>query len=245
MTDSDRRQARSFGTAADRYDRLRPGYAVDAVVRALGERPLRVADVGAGTGILSRLLQRLGHDVVAIEPDDRMRARMAQASPGVMAVAGTAEEIPLLDRSVDAVVAGQAYHWFETERAHPEIARVLRPGGVFAAMWNDADPRAPWTVRLVEIIDGPEAPILARRRSEFGGLFGPVTVAEFRHEVWLTLDELVALTTTRSPYLVATPQGRQDLIDAVRRLAAGAALPDRERFPMPHVTRVHRATVNH
>ena len=245
VTDSDRQQARSFGTVADRYDRFRPSYPVDAVVWALGvRRPLRVADIGAGTGILSRLLRRLGHDVIAIEPDDRMRARLAQGSPGVAAVAGTAEEIPLLDRSVDAVVAGQAYHWFDTARAHPEIARVLRPNGVFAALRNDADVQVPWTVRLVEVIDGPDATMRARRRSEFGRLFGPVALAEFRHELWLTLDELLALTTTRSPYLVADPQGRRDLIDAVRLVAAEAALPARERFAMPHVTRVHRATVS-
>jgi SAM-dependent methyltransferase len=244
VTDSRRRQARSFGTVADRYDRFRPTYSDDAVVWALGERPLRVADLGAGTGILSRLLLRLGHEVIAIEPDSRMRARLAQASRGVIAVGGTAEEIPLPDGSVDAVVAGQAYHWFDTERAHAEVARVLRSGGVFAALRNDADLLVPWTVRLVEVIDGPEALSNARERLSFGGLFGSVAVAEFRHEMWLTLDDLLALTTTRSPYLVATGQGRQDLLDAVRRLAAEAALPARERFPMPHVTRVHRATVS-
>jgi SAM-dependent methyltransferase len=242
VTDPSRRQARSFGTVADRYDRFRPGYSPDAVAWAVGERPLRVADVGAGTGILSRLLQRLGHQVIAIEPDGRMRERLVRASPGVIAAAGTAEEIPLRDGSVDAVVAGQAYHWFDTGRAHPEIARVLRPAGVFAALWNDADPGVPWTVRLGEIIDGPDATARARRRSDFGPRFGPVALAEFRHEMWLTLDELVGLTTTRSPFLVATRQGQQDLIDAVRRLAADAGLPGQERFAMPHVTRVHRAT---
>ena len=74
MTD----QARSFGTAADRYDRYRPAYAEAAVVWTVGERPRRVADLGAGTGILSRVLHRLGHEVVAVEPDDRMRARLAE-----------------------------------------------------------------------------------------------------------------------------------------------------------------------
>lgn len=242
MADSSRQQARSFGSVADRYDRYRPTYAADAVVWALGERPLRVADIGAGTGILSRLLRRLGHEVIAVEPDGLMRGRLARVSPGITALAGTAEEIPLPDRSVDAVVAGQAYHWFDTARAHPQIARVLRPGGVFAALWNDADLSAPWTVRFVEIIDGAAA-TRARSVSDFGERFGPVTHAEFRHEVWLTPDDLVALATTRSPYLVATPLGRQHLVDSVRQLTAGAELAGRERFPMPHVTHVHRATV--
>jgi len=243
MTDPTQRQACSFGTVAARYDRYRPTYAADAVVWALGERPLRVVDIGAGTGILSRLLQWLGHEVIAVEPDDLMRARLTEVSPSITALAGTAEEIPLPDQAVDAVVAGQAYHWFDTAHAHPEIARVLRPAGVFAALWNDADLCAPWMVRFVEIIDGAAAAFGARPAPDFGERFGSVVGAEFRHEVWLTPDDLVALATTRSPYLIATPQGQLDLVDAVRQLIAGSELAGRERFAMPHVTRVHRATV--
>jgi SAM-dependent methyltransferase len=232
-------QARSFGTVADRYDAYRPGYPPAAVIWALGERPLRVADLGAGTGILSRLLSSEGHEVVAIEPDDQMRARLEQVSPDIVAHAGTAEEIPLRDASVDAVVAGQAYHWFDTERAHPEIARVLRPGGVFAAFWNDADMSAPWTVRLAEIIDGSGAARI-RPRLELGERFGPVTGAEFRHEMWLTADELLAMVTTRSPYLVGPPEQQRRLIEDIRVLIANdPALVG--RFAMPHVTRVQRA----
>jgi len=97
---------------------------------------------------------------------------------------------------------------------------------------------------LVEIIDGTEAARHARSVSDFGERFGPVTQAEFRHEMWLTPDDLVAMATTRSPFLVATPQGQQDLVDAVRQLIAGPELAGRERFAMPHVTHVHRATVS-
>jgi SAM-dependent methyltransferase len=233
--------ARSFGTVADRYDRYRPTYAAEAVVWALGAAPLRVADLGAGTGILSRLLRTLGHEVIAIEPDDLMRSRLTGVSQGVTALAGTAEEIPLPERSVDAVAAGQAYHWFDAARANREIARVLRPGGVFAALWNDADLSAPWTARFVEIIDGAEAAHGTRPALDLGEGFGPVAQAEFRQEVWLTPDDLVAMATTRSPYLVATPQGQRELVDAVRRLTADPALAGRERFAMPHLTRVQRA----
>ena len=238
-----RDHARSFGCAAERYDRYRPSYAPAAIAWALGERPLRVADLGAGTGILSRVVQRLGHQVVAVEPDELMRGRLTEASPGVTALAGSAENVPLPDGSVDAVVAGQAYHWFDREKAHPEIARILRPGGVFAALWNDADPDVPWTVRLGEIIDGPGAAGGTRPLSDFGEHFGPVEQAGFRHDMWLTPDDLVAMATTRSPYLVATPQGQQELLDEVRRLTAEPELAGRDRFAMPHVTRVHRATV--
>jgi SAM-dependent methyltransferase len=156
-------------------------------------------------------------------------------------VAGRAESIPLADGSVDAVVAGQAYHWFDQERAHPEIARVIRPGGTFAAMWNDADPTVPWTVRFSEIIDGPSAHQHDRPVADFGDRFEPVDSAEFRHEMWVTPEHLVAMATTRSPYLVADEQGRRDLVMAIRALLHDFELTDLKCVPMPHITRVHRA----
>jgi SAM-dependent methyltransferase len=238
---TDSAHALSFGQAAERYDRYRPGYAPAAVVWALGERPLRVVDLGAGTGILSRLLRQLGHDVVAVEPDEQMLVRLAEVSPGVRAVNGRAEEIPLADGSVDAVVAGQAYHWFEGDRAHAELARVLRPGGVFAAFWNDADLRAPWTVTYLEIIDGPIAAHEPRPLSDFGPAFGPVQAGEFSHEVSTSAHDLVALATTRSPYLVGDQATRDALLGAITALVEGAGLPERGTFAMPHMTRVHRS----
>jgi SAM-dependent methyltransferase len=244
MTDANQRSARSFGSVAENYDRYRPSYAPAAVDWALGERPLRVADVGAGTGILSRLLRQLGHQVVAVEPDGAMRAQLTRVSDGVTALDGTAEDIPLPDGSVDAVVAGQAYHWFDPDRAHPEIARVLRPGGVFAAFWNDADPGTQWTVRLDEIVDGMRTTVDHEPAPHFGEWFGPVTEAEFRHEMVVTPDEVVATVMTRSPYLVGTPEDQRALVAAVRDLLAGPELAGRDRFPMPYLTRVHRAIVH-
>jgi SAM-dependent methyltransferase len=241
MDSGHQREAQSFGAAAERYDLYRPTYAEDAVVWAVGQRPSRVADLGAGTGILSRLLYKLGHEVVAVEPDDLMRARLVQVSPGVSAVAGRAEAIPLPDENVDAVVAGQSYHWFDLPEAHREIARVVRMGGTFAAMWNDADPATPWTVQFGEIIDGPSRHDGNRELADFGERFGPVELEEFRHEMWVTPDALVAMATTRSPYLVADEQGRQELVAAIHALLREFGLAYQERFPMPHITRVNRA----
>jgi SAM-dependent methyltransferase len=233
------RQARSFGTVAQNYDRYRPSYAPEAVNWALGTKPLRVADVGAGTGILSRVLRGLSHEVVAIEPDDHMRERLTEVSPDITALAGTAEEIPLPDSSVDAVVAGQAYHWFDHDRAHPEIARVLRPGGVLVTMRNDADLATPWTVRFVEIIDGPLAS--EKPLADFGPLFTAVERASFTHDMWLTPDDLIAMAMTRSPYLVGTPDEREAMVVAIRDLLDSPELAGRDRIAMPHLTNVNRA----
>jgi SAM-dependent methyltransferase len=200
-----------------------------------------VVDLGAGTGILSRLLRELGHDVIAVEPDEQMRGQLRAASPGITVLGGAAESIPLADGSVDAVVAGQAYHWFDGERAHPELARVLRPGGVFAAFWNDADDRIQWTVRYAEIVDGSSAVTGPRPPSDFGPWFDPVQENEFAHEIWMTGSDLLAVTATRSPYLVADPAGQRDMLDAVRQLIADNGLDRADGFGMPHLTRVHRA----
>ncbi|GAA1821105.1 hypothetical protein GCM10009682_46530 [Luedemannella flava] len=99
----------------------------------LGDAGPGIVDLGAGTGIMTRVLVGLGYDVTAVEPDPLMRARLPAASPGVTALAGSAEAIPLPEGAVDGMVAAQAYHWFDPDRARAEIARVLRPGGTARA----------------------------------------------------------------------------------------------------------------
>jgi SAM-dependent methyltransferase len=228
----------SFGSAADLYDAYRPSYPPEALTWAVGEAPARVVDLGAGTGILSRGLLALGHDVVPVEPDPGMRAQLAESTPGTTPLEGTAEHIPLPDASVDAVVAGQAYHWFDTERAHPEIARVLRPGGSFAPIWNFRDESEPWVARLSSIVAFGSDGTRYLNDPSFGSRFGPVGSRLFHHAVEMTADKLVALIGTRSYYLTATPERREELTAQVRSLAA--ELP--EWFPLPYVTAVYRAS---
>ena len=138
--------AQVFGRAAEDYERGRPDWpaeALDLSSRKLGlESSAEVVDLAAGTGKLTRILaERFAH-VVAIEPDDDMRALISATE----ALAGTAEEIPLPDDSADAVFCGEAFHWFDGAVALAEIARVLRPGGGLALMWNhgwDFEPELP------------------------------------------------------------------------------------------------------
>ncbi|MGC9668180.1 class I SAM-dependent methyltransferase [Planosporangium sp. 12N6] len=235
--------ALSFGPAADLYDRIRPRYPVEAIRWILGDRPLTVVDLGAGTGILSRQLAGLGHRVVPVEPDPGMRARLGAAGGAPAAVEGSAEAVPLPDASVDAVVAGQAYHWFDPDTAHPEIARVLRPGGVFGPLWNERDVTVPWVAALSQILDEHrDTSATEQTVHPLGPRFTPVERASFRHAVTHTPDTLVELVRSRSFYLTATPDGRAAVDAAVRDLCAThPGLAGRGEFALPYVTNAYRA----
>src|SRR5688572_18675934 len=142
------RRARSFGSVAEVYERARPTYPEDAVRWLAGDEPRDVVDLGAGTGKLTRSLVALGHRVTAIEPLPEMLELLPVAAPGARPILGSAEVIPLPDEYADVVTAAQAFHWFDHAVALPEIARVLRPGGRLALVWNTRDDREPWVAKL-------------------------------------------------------------------------------------------------
>ena len=239
-------QALSFGQVAALYDSNRPTYPPEAAAWAIGPvaGPGRgtVVDLGAGTGLLTRVLVPLAGEVIAVEPDPNMRTQFLASVPGVAALAGSAESMPLGDASIDSVVCGQAYHWFDKARAHPEIARVLRPGGSFAAVWNLRYGRVPWVhalgVAIGDAPDGYQRDPLRRRDYDFGPAFDAVEQAAFRHEVAMDAERLVALVTSRSMYIVADREARSRIKADVRTLAA--TLP--ATFAMPYVTICCRAT---
>lgn len=130
-----------FGRIAAEYDASRPDYAPEALDRAaevIGLGPdARVVDLAAGSGTLTRALAERFAEVVAVEPDDAMRAILARRSPGVEALAGTAERVPLPRASADGVFIGDAFHWFDGPAAVAEIERVLRRRGGVAMLWNE------------------------------------------------------------------------------------------------------------
>lgn len=143
IADKDTR-ARSFGAVADRYQRGRAGYPPAAIGWLLGPEPLHVLDLGAGTGKLTAALLDAGHTVTALEPLPEMRAILTETLHAATAIDGRAEELPLADDSVDAVVAGSAFHWFDREPALDEIARVTRGRGVFGLLGNRFDTSVDW-----------------------------------------------------------------------------------------------------
>jgi SAM-dependent methyltransferase len=154
MNDDERRaRGSSFGNVAADYARHRPTYPDRAVAWLVGDAPATVLELGAGTGKLTASICALGHRVIATDPDRAMLDELGDAAPQAVVVASMAEEIPLRASSVDVVVAGHAFHWFDADRAWPEIARVLRPGGSLALVWNSGDVRVPWVRRVLALVD--------------------------------------------------------------------------------------------
>ncbi|WP_262282720.1 class I SAM-dependent methyltransferase [Micromonospora sp. MA102] len=237
--------ALSFGAAAAEYDRFRPRYPEEALRWALDglAAPARVVDLGAGTGILTRGVLALAHEVVPVEPDPGMRAQLAAATAGTTALAGSAESVPLPDGSADAVLVGQAYHWFDREPAHAEIARVLRPGGTFAPLWNVRDERVTWVAELTRIAHlGDNAGDVTEKYADFGPAFEPVEVGEFAHATTLTPDEVVGMLHTRSYWLTAPPDERARVDRELGELfATHPDLAGRAAVELPYRTLVFRS----
>ena len=244
----------SFGTAAVAYAEHRPDYARAAARWAVEPAPgPRVLDLGAGTGKLTATLVALGVDVVAVEPDPAMLAELRRALPDVRALAGSAEAIPLPDASVDAVLAGNAMHWFDMAVAGPEIARVLASGGILAGLWNVMDDRVDWVAGLARVSGsaaiGPhDTPTSWRAETANMHLpgtgaaarFGSPEQAEFPHGQRRTADSLVATLATRAGMLVMPEQERAATLGRIRDyLASRSETADRE-FTLPMQTCVLR-----
>lgn len=222
MDDDVSRLSRAFGPVAETYDRGRPGFPVDAVRWLVGRDAATVLELGAGTGKLTRELVALGHDVHATDPAAEMLGVLRRHLPDVPTSVAGAEEIPLPDRSVDVVVVAQAFHWFEHERALPEIARVLRPGGHVAVCWNERDARIPWVRKLWRLLG--DQPALQRATDDAvealvqSGLFGFVDEHAFPHWQHVDRSSVVDLAASRSYVATLPDDEREALLDRVRAL---------------------------
>jgi ubiquinone/menaquinone biosynthesis C-methylase UbiE len=231
----------SFGRIAAEYDDVRPEYALEALDRAvdvlgLGEGS-RVVDLAAGSGKLTRALVPRFAEVVAVEPNDEMRAVLAGRSAGVRVLAGTAERMPLPDDFADAVFVGDAFHWFDGPAAVAELERVLRPRGGVALLWNhwwsDGDDR------MLNTLDPPlpaKAQVLfdevyfssgrAAARAEMAapleafaeGSFAPLVEEAFSRSTQLSGAEVVDLYATVSAVASLPPAEREELKRAVLAL---------------------------
>ncbi|GAA2904611.1 class I SAM-dependent methyltransferase [Nonomuraea rubra] len=256
----------SFGAAAAAYAEHRPDYAHAAVRWALDPAPgPRVLDLGAGTGKLTATLAALGADVTAVEPDPAMLSELRRELPAVRALPGSAEAIPLPDGSVDAVLAGNAMHWFDMAVAGPEIARVLAPGGILAGLWNLLDDSVDWVAGLARVSGsaavGPRdtpaswraetaAMHLPKTDPQTGlktGLktgadvrFGSPEQAEFPHGQRRTADSLVATLATRAGMLVMPEQEREAALGRIGAFLASRPETAGGEFTLPMLTGVLR-----
>ena len=244
----------SFGAAAAAYAEHRPDYAQTAVRWALEAGPgPRVLDLGAGTGKLTATLVELGAEVIAVEPDPAMLTELRRALPTVRALPGSAEAVPLPDASVDAVLAGNAMHWFDMDVAGPEIARALVPGGVLAGLWNVIDNRVDWVAGLERVsgsaLFGPRDTLSGWRAETADahlpniGLvaqFGSLEQAEFPHGQRRTAESLVATIATRASVLVMPEQEQKATLGRIRAFLASRPETARGEFTLPMLTGVLR-----
>ena len=149
--------AKGYARGAADYEKGRPGYpdaAIETLVRACAiVEGTTVVDLGAGTGKFTRHLFAHTSRVIAVEPVEAMRAAYATNFPGARVVDGTAERVPLDDGTVDVVAVAQAFHWFDQRAALDEIARLLRPGGHLALIWNTRDVGVPWLAEINALMD--------------------------------------------------------------------------------------------
>jgi SAM-dependent methyltransferase len=243
--------ARAFDTVGPEYERGRPDYPPEAVrylAGVLGLGPGRtVVDLASGTGKFTRALKPLGAQLLAIEPSEGMRAVFRSQLPDVELRDGSAEAMPLLDGSVDAVVVAQAFHWFRQPAALDEIARVLRPEGGLGLVWNRRDTSVPWVGAFGEILDTYDVGQVPRTHKgawkaafESHPHFSPPehTVFTWTHEgdAGTFVDRALSVSFIASQ----PPEARAKVADAVRKLLAEH--PDtrgRDRFQMPYRTHVH------
>ncbi|BBX71724.1 class I SAM-dependent methyltransferase [Mycolicibacterium psychrotolerans] len=243
MSGSAEQRSLSFGAEAAAYERGRPSYPPEAIDWLLPPGAHTVLDLGAGTGKLTTRLVERGLDVVAVDPIPEMLELLSGSLPDTPALLGTAEDIPLADDSVDAVLVAQAWHWFDPERALKEVARVLRPGGRLGLVWNNRDERLGWVKDLGRIIGHEVDPF--SQTVELPAPFGDVARHQVEWTSYLTPQALIDLVASRSYCITSPEQVRTRTLDRVRELlTTHPALANSTGLALPYVTVCVRATLS-
>lgn len=238
---------RGYTQAPDSYQRGRPEYpqALAAWLEtALGVRAgARVVDLGAGTGKFTRLLARTDAAVTAVEPVDAMREKLSQSLPGVRALAGTAEALPLADAEADVLVCAQAFHWFANGQALGEMHRVLKPAGRLGLVWNVRDESCDWVAAITEIITPYEGDVPRyytgqwRRPFEGQTLFAPLQLTELPHRHEGSFEQVVIDRIASVSFIAALPQTEREIVEAkLRALPLRFAALREPVIAFPYVT---------
>jgi SAM-dependent methyltransferase len=246
VTDRETRRL-SFGSVAADYDRYRPPPPPQALDWLVPPETRTVLDLAAGTGIVTRELVGRAQRVIAVEPDERMRAVLAARCPEAENLAGRGEDIPLPDASVDAVMVAAAWHWLDPGLAVPEIARVLRVGGRLGVLWNSRDVRVPWVAEFNALAregreaDQPQPDGRRRRVVEFppGTPMTPPESLAVEYTVPMTSEELSGLLGTYSGVITLAPDKRADF---ARRVRAFLDRQPWDRVDLPMICRCFRST---
>jgi SAM-dependent methyltransferase len=236
------RRAGSFGAQAEQYAEHRPDYPDAAIDWVLPDGVSDVLDLAAGTGKLTGSLLARGLTVTAVEPDPAMLGELRKRFPAATALTGTAEQIPLDDCSVNAVIVGQAFHWFDAPKALAEIGRVLRPGGRVGALWNQEDDRVSW----VSGFDSMAGTGVSRgwpypAPLPDHPLFDPFERREFAHSVRRTAETLMAMVGTHSHMLVAADEERVAINDRLLGYLRAQPETSHGEFDLPLRTFTYRA----
>ncbi|WP_250514848.1 class I SAM-dependent methyltransferase [Caballeronia sp. INDeC2] len=242
-----RAAVQGYTANADSYVRGRPDYPPQLagwLTDTLGLKPgASVVDLGAGTGKFTPRLVQTGARVIAIEPVDSMRAKLAATLPDVQTLAGTAQSIPLGNASVDAVVCAQSFHWFASRAALDEIGRVLKPGGRLGLVWNLRDARVPWVAKLDAIVnryegDAPRYYTGAWRNAFPHEGFGPLIETHFSLGHTGSPEDVIVHRVRSTSFIASLPEAvRAEIDEEVRKLIeAEPELSGKHEVTVPYET---------
>jgi SAM-dependent methyltransferase len=246
VTDPRRERSLSFGSQAAAYERGRPSYPPEAVDWLLAPTDTWTArdvlDLGAGTGKLTTRLVERGLTVIAVDPIAEMLEMLRTALPDTPALLGSAEQIPLPDNAVDAVLVAQAWHWFDQEQAVAEIARVLRPGGRLGVLWNTRDERSGWVKDFGRIVglehDRDNATV------DLPEPFTDIATHQVEWTNYITREALIDYVASRSYCITSPTEVRTRTLDEVRELLVShPSLANATGLAMPYITVCVRATL--